>query len=77
MAALPIYWEQVIIDTAQRLGFHIKGSHFTLRSSLRATFFIERDFGGLTIHRQGEAEPRYLMDELEGKETLSFLTLNN
>ncbi|EHH1078922.1 hypothetical protein J7I01_004637 [Vibrio parahaemolyticus] len=66
MSVLPSFWKQVIIDTAQRLGFDIKGSKFVLDGTVqRAVFFIERDLEGLVIHQRGGTSPRYLMDELD------------
>lgn len=47
MSVLPLYWGHVFHDTAQRLGFRVKGTQLILNNDTRrAVFLIERDIDG-------------------------------
>ncbi|MBD6963900.1 hypothetical protein [Vibrio parahaemolyticus] len=66
MPVLPLYWSHVFHDTAQLLGFRVKGTQLILNNDTRrAVFLIERDIDGFVIHQKGQSRPRYLMDELD------------
>ncbi|WP_085344765.1 hypothetical protein [Vibrio sp. ArtGut-C1] len=59
--SLPLYWEDVILDTAKQLGFKVKGGKVLFSEDVPSkVFYIKRSDGSLIVRERDSLKVRHL-----------------